>query len=149
MGYTQTGIEELLQLKFRSVYTLEARRYKLLPRHAYLLKDKYEEEGVEFTNEGENFGQGIRWRVPGRKDPFKRLMLPAARGLANLSQAQLGKIANVDRSFIARLERDEFESLNLEKWLRLEGALKDTNVEFTVETSQNGAGVRWVKQPIP
>ncbi|WSH26976.1 helix-turn-helix domain-containing protein [Rhizobium beringeri] len=144
MGYTQTGIEDLFKLKSRSVYTLEAGRYKLTPRFAYLLKEKYEEEGVEFTDAGSDFGQGIRWRVPGRKDPYRRAMLPAARGLANLSQAQLAKIADVDQKFIARLELDDFEAVSRVKLDRLEAALKARNVEFTAETTSFGAGVRWI-----
>ncbi len=147
LGHSQTGIEVLLKLKFRSVYTLEARRYKLLPRHAYLLKEKYEEEGIEFTKAADEFGEGIRWRVPGKKDPFRRIMLPAARGLANLSQAQLAKIADVDRSFIARFERDEFEAVSAEKLNRLEAALMRENVQFAPETATHGAGVRWIRQP--
>ncbi|MBY5565958.1 helix-turn-helix transcriptional regulator [Rhizobium leguminosarum] len=149
LGYTQTGIEDLFKLKSRSVYTLEAGRYKLTPRFAYLLKEKYEEEGVEFTDAGSDFGQGIRWRVPGRKDPYRRAMLPAARGLANLSQAQLAKIADVDQKFIARLELDDFEAVSRVKLDRLEAALKARNVEFTSETTSFGAGVRWIKIPEP
>ncbi|MBB3411902.1 DNA-binding XRE family transcriptional regulator [Rhizobium sp. BK316] len=145
MGYTQTGIEEVLELKKRSVYTLEARRYKLTPRFAFLLKDKYEEAGVEFTDAGGSFGPGIRWRNPGKKDPFKRVLLPAARGLANLSQAQLAKIADIDRNFIARLEQDDFDSVDMKKLARLEEALRVQNVEFVSETSTSGAGVRWIR----
>jgi hypothetical protein len=148
LGHSQIDIEKKLGLKFRSVYTLEARRYKLLPREAYLLKERYEEEGIEFTEAGPGFGAGIRWRVPGRKDPFKRVLILAARGLANLSQAGLAKVAHVDRNFIARLEQDEFDALSPEKWQRLEEALKSRNVQFTAETSSSGAGVRWINQPV-
>ncbi|MBB4510686.1 DNA-binding XRE family transcriptional regulator [Rhizobium leguminosarum] len=148
LGYTQTGIEDLLKLKFRSVYTLEAGRYKLTPRFAQLLKEKYEAEGVEFTDGGSDFGRGIRWRAPGRKDPYKRVMLRAARGLANLSQAQLAEISGLDKSFIARFERDDFEAVSPQKLMRLEEALRSKNVQFTSETPSFGAGVRWIKQPV-
>ncbi|MBP2443447.1 helix-turn-helix domain-containing protein [Rhizobium leguminosarum] len=149
MGYTQTGIENLLELKFRSVYTLEARRYKLTPRFAYLLQEKYEAEGVEFTDASGPVGQGIRWKLPGRKDPYRRALLPAARGLANLSQAQLAKLAGVDKSFVARFERDDFDGVSQAKLDRIEQALKTKNVEFTRETAAFGAGVRWIKNPAP
>lgn len=147
LGYTQTGIEDVLKLKFRSVHTLEAHRYKLTPRFAYLLKDKYEEEGVEFTDANGSFGQGIRWRKPGKKDPYRRLMLPAARGLANLSQAQLAQISGLDKSFIARFERDDFAAVNSMKLVHLAEALTRNNVEFTSGTASFGDGVRWIKEP--
>lgn len=144
LGYTQTGIEKRLNLKKRSVYTFEARRYKLTPRFAFLLKDHYEGEGVEFVDADAMFGTGIRWRTPGRKDPYKRVLLLGARGLADLSQEQLADIAGLDRSFIARLEQDEFEGVSSEKLARIESALRKRNVEFTLDTSTSGAGVRWI-----
>jgi hypothetical protein len=96
LGYSQLGIEQLFDLSHRSVQILEAGKYKLLPREAYLLKAKYEAKGVEFTNPTHFFGAGVRWKVP-RLDPFNGVLIRAARGLANISQPRLAALSDVDR----------------------------------------------------
>lgn len=145
LGYSQVGAEARFKLKSQSIYLLEAGKHKLLPRSAILLKESYEGEGIKFFVASDGFGPGIRWKTPelGNADPFKSALFRAARGLLNISQRQLATDANVDPSFIARLENDKFSSINEATLQKVEWAILEKNVELIVETQSEGAGVRW------
>ncbi|EJK87340.1 Helix-turn-helix protein [Rhizobium sp. AP16] len=71
----------------------------------------------------------------------------AARGLANLSQRQLAEAADVDPSFIARLEKNRYGAINEVTLRKVEAGLRAHNVEMTPETLSKGAGVRWIVDP--
>lgn len=132
---------------------LEAGNYKLLPREALILKGHYQKAGVEFIDAADGFGPGVRWKSPGKPpgedkpDYFGSRTFRAARGLANVSQRRLAELADVDPSFIARLEKDKFGSINEETLAKLVDALKKLDVEIVPETHTEGAGVRW-RSPI-
>ncbi|MEY9098015.1 DNA-binding XRE family transcriptional regulator [Sinorhizobium fredii] len=153
LGYRQVDAEARFGMKDKAIHRLEAGHFKLLPREAFLLKARYQDEGVEFTDAADGHGPGVRWKVagkvPGKDNPdfFGSRLFRAARGLANISQRKLADLANVDPSFIARLERDRFGSINEVTLRKIEVALRQLNIEITPETGSYGAGVRWISHP--
>ncbi|NNU40588.1 transcriptional regulator [Rhizobium sophorae] len=148
LGYTQEQVENSCNLTRRYLYNLEAGKHLLLPRNALVIKAYFEREGVEFLEESETHGAGVRWRNPGRLDPFRSKLFRCARGLADLSQDKLADRSGVGRKFIAQLEQDVLKGLNETSLGKLEHALRDLNIEITQETREFGAGVRWIKTAV-
>ncbi len=142
LGYSQLGVERLFELPHRLVQILEAGKYKLLPREAYILKAKYESRGVLFTAPSNTFGAGVRWKEP-RLDPFDGVQTRGARGLVNISQPRLAALAHVDRNFITRVEQNRSDAVTEANLQKVRSTLIALGVEFVPEDGGMGAGVRW------
>jgi transcriptional regulator with XRE-family HTH domain len=145
LGKSQLAIEKDYELSYRSVQLLEAGKYKFLPREAYLLKAKYEALDVLFEPATSKAGVGVRWKTP-RLDPFQGVQIRAGRGLANISQTQLARLAGVDRNFITRVEGNKSSAVTESSLTKVKMTLAELGVEFLPEDRGFGAGVRW-KQP--
>lgn len=141
------------EISAKTIQLIERGNYKLLPREALILKAHYQSAGVEFTDATSGHGAGVRWGSPGTVledgtlDHFGSRIVRAARGLSDLSQRQLAEAADVDQSFIARLEMNKYGAVNEATLRKLEAGLRTKNVEMTPETLSVGAGVRWVVDP--
>jgi transcriptional regulator with XRE-family HTH domain len=145
LGFTQEKVENACDLKSQFLYNLEAGKHVLHPRGALLVQAYYEREGVEFFEPTEDHGEGLRWRSPGRPDPFRGRLFRCARGLADLSQDKLAIRSGASRTFIAKLEQDVLTGLNKASAEKLENTLRELNIEITKETREFGAGVRWIE----
>jgi hypothetical protein len=144
LGLKQGMVDSECKYTKRTVFKVEAGKHARLPRTAFALKQFYESKGVEFVDPTDGRGAGVRWRVAGQDDPIRRHLFRAARGLADLSQEKVAIEAEIDETFIARLERDELKQIN-EDWLqRYETFLKAKNVEITPAGPTFGEGVRWI-----
>lgn len=155
LGWSQVDAAKEFDMKAKTIHRLEAGNYLLLPRDALVLRSRYQDAGVEFTEAADDYGAGVRWSKPGRllddgtPDVFGSRTIAAARGLANLSQRELAEEAIVDPSFIARLEKNKYTAINEETLRKLEAGLRKKNVELTKETASVGAGVRWIVDVAP
>ncbi len=95
----------------------------------------------------------MRWRkseiVFQGSDPdhFGGRIIRATRGLADISQRELAKVAGVDPSFVARLEKNRYDAINQDALDKLVLGLSSKNVEATPATYSFGAGVRWIVDP--
>ncbi|MDJ1632165.1 MULTISPECIES: helix-turn-helix domain-containing protein [Rhizobium] len=153
LGLSQVEAAKEFDIKAKTIHLLEAGNYKLLPREALVLRSRYQDAGVEFTEATDGYGAGVRWNKPGNVldddtlDFFGSRIMRAARGLANLSQRQLAEAADVDPSFIARLEKNRYGAINEVTLRKVEAGLRAHNVEMTPETLSKGAGVRWIVDP--
>jgi transcriptional regulator with XRE-family HTH domain len=145
LGFTQEQVEGACDLKSQFLYNLEAGKHVLHPRGALIVQAYFEREGVEFVEQTENHGDGLRWRNPGRTDHFRGKLFRCARGLAYLSQDKLARRSGVSRTFIAQLEQDVVKGLNKTSAEKLENSLRELNIEITKETREVGAGVRWIE----
>jgi DNA-binding XRE family transcriptional regulator len=153
LGLSQVEAAKEFDMKAKTIHLLEAGNYKLLPREALVLRGRYQDAGVEFTEAADSHGAGVRWNKPGNVleddtlDLFGSRIMRAARGLANLSQRQLADAAKVDPSFIARLENNKYGAINEVTLRKVEAGLRAYNVEIMQETQSVGAGVRWIIDP--
>lgn len=68
-------------------------------------------------------------------------ILRAGRALLGWKQSQLAQAAGVSRHTLLRVE--EGQNVMLDSMVSIVRALEDQGVEFTVATSNHGAGVRW------
>jgi transcriptional regulator with XRE-family HTH domain len=145
LGLTQAHVDEACKFTARTVFKLEAGKHARLPRTAFTLKVFYESRGIEFVDAQNGHGAGIRWRQAGVVDPVRSTLFRAARGLADLSQESVAIQANIDETFVNRLEKDALKQINEDSLRRVEVLLNAKNVEITPETAHYGAGVRWIE----
>ncbi len=104
---SQADAEGHTNIERRVIGRIEGGKFKLVPREAFRLQSLYERQGVEFVSRTSNDPFGVRWKKPGRFDPFRSAQFRAARAMLNLSQRELSAMTGVDKSFIARLEQDK------------------------------------------
>lgn len=146
LGKSQLAVEKDYVLPHRLVQLLEAGKYKFLPREAYVLKAKYEALDVLFEPATKVVGVGVRWKTP-RLDPFQGVQIRAGRGLVNISQTQLARLAGVDRNFITRVEQHRSSAVTESSLAKVKMKLAELGVEFLSEDRGFGAGVRWKEPP--
>ncbi len=127
----------------REVGGWEACKYKLMSKVAIDLRKAYERAGIDFIDAGDGLGAGVRLRAPATDDPHKSAQYRAARALTNLSQADVAKVAGVNRNFVARLELGEIIGVNLATLAKLDQAYSKLDILLLAETSDSGVGVRW------
>jgi transcriptional regulator with XRE-family HTH domain len=148
LGLSQEKLEELTGLERRTIGRLEAGKSKLISRDVFKVRAELEKKGVEFIDASSAHGLGVRWKNPGKVDPFQSAQLRAGRALAGLSQSRLAELAEVDRNFITRIENDKPKALRDESLRKVIGALDKLGVELTAEGDTFGAGARF-KPPTP
>lgn len=141
LGMSQADIEALTKIERRTIGRIESGKFKLVPRHALRLQNEFEKQGIEFVDSGIN-GIGIRWKRPGRFDPFRSSQIRAARAMVGVSQRDLAVRSGVDKNFIARLENDKPKAISMQMTQRLVTELAKLGVELTPEGESFGAGVR-------
>jgi transcriptional regulator with XRE-family HTH domain len=142
LGLSQEALADASGLSSSEIGRLEKRGTKLVPRSAYKLKAEIEKLGVEFLEATDTLGFGIRWKNPGRVDPFHASQIRAGRMILGISQAALAERARVDRSFIVRLENEKPKSLDPETVQRVLSSLVAEGIELTPQTGTYGVGVR-------
>lgn len=144
LGLKQGHVDDECKFTKRTVFKVEAGKHTRLPRTAFSLKHYYESKGVEFIDEVDGHGAGIRWKTVGPVDPVRSHLFRAARGLADLSQESAALQAGIDETFINRLEKDALKHINNASLQRYEALLRSHNVEMTPSSADFGAGVRWI-----
>ncbi|WP_244480364.1 helix-turn-helix transcriptional regulator [Rhizobium sp. Root1220] len=127
----------------REVGGWEAGKYKLMSKVAINLRRAYERAGIDFIDACDGLGAGVRLRTPATDDPHRSAQYRAARALADLSQADVAKVARVNRNFVARLELGEVVGVNLTTLAKLDEAFSKLDIILLAETSKSGLGVRW------
>lgn len=121
---------------------LEKHDFKMVPRSAYILKAHLEKQGIEFLEETDRKGLGVRWKNPGRLEPFNAAQIRTARVMLGLSQRELAEKTDLHRTYIVRLEGGKPKSVDLGVVKKIIEYFEKNGVEFISESAQHGSGVR-------
>jgi DNA-binding XRE family transcriptional regulator len=132
----EVGVDRqtIVRLETRTIHRLTAEDRKV----SVYLKRK----GLEVVRASSTHGAGVRWREPDREEEGVDC-LRGARGLLELSQTELAKLLEIDRSMISRLEKRAVSTIAFPELNRMIELFDARGVEITPATKTHGAGVRW------
>jgi transcriptional regulator with XRE-family HTH domain len=142
LGMSQAEVEAETRIERRTIGRVESGKFKLVPREAYKLRSLYEKLEVEFLSSPLHQTIGVRWKCPGRDDPFRSAQFRAARAMLSLSQREMAALSGIDKNFISRLETNKPKAVLENSVQRLAVFVHEAGIELTPEGDYFGVGVR-------
>lgn len=142
LGMSQPDVEAQTNVERRTIGCIESGKLKLVPREAFTLQSLYEKQDVEFLAPPLEEKWGVRWKSPGRIDPFRSAQFRAARAILSLSQREMAALSGIDKNFISRLETDKPRAVSMDTVQRLVIFIHESGVELTEAGALFGAGVQ-------
>lgn len=145
LGKSQEDVAKGSGVERRVVRRLESFSYAKPTEAAHRVRRYYDNQGIEFLSGDDSAGPGVRWKVGGQEDFFRRRQVQAARALINLSQAQLAHKLGVARSVVTKYESGVVKTPDPEFIEQAVCSLEQEGVDFIPDTTVKGAGVRSLK----
>jgi transcriptional regulator with XRE-family HTH domain len=142
LNLSQEELADEINVSRSEIARFERRELKMMPKFAYVLKAELEKRGVEFLEPTEDQGYGVRWKNPGKLDPFQAAQIRTARVMLGLSQLELAELTGLKRIFVWRLENEKTSSVPTDAVRKLVLALEAKGARFIPESEHFGAGVR-------